>query len=140
MGEPLRVGVVGCGAISGTYLETLARLSAVDITAVADLDPARARAVGDRLGVPSMSVDRLLLDPRVDLILNLTIPAAHAEVALAAIAAGKSVYGEKPRAATTREGHAVLDAARAAVPVVLRRVARGATNAPPSADVSWGAP
>ena len=114
MGEPLRVGVVGCGAISGTYLETLARLSAVDITAVADLDPARAQAVGDRLGVPSMSVDQILLDPRVDLILNLTIPAAHAEVALAAIAAGKSVYGEKPLAATTREGHAVLDAARAA--------------------------
>ena len=114
MGEPVRVGVVGCGAISGTYLETLARLSAVDVTAVADLDPARAQAVGDRVGVPSMSVDHILVDPRVDLILNLTVPAAHADVALAAIAAGKSVYGEKPLAATTREGRAVLDAARVA--------------------------
>ena len=61
-----------------------------------------------------MSVEALLADPEVDLVLNLTIPAAHAEVALAAIAAGKHVYGEKPLAATTAEARTVLDAAAAA--------------------------
>jgi predicted dehydrogenase len=63
-------------------------------------------------GVRVVSVDELLAADDVELVLNLTIPAAHAEVALKAIAAGKSVYGEKPLAATTAEARHVLDAAR----------------------------
>lgn len=60
----------------------------------------------------------LLADPEVDLVLNLTIPAAHADIALRAIAAGKAVYGEKPLAATTEEARKVLEAAAAAGAVV----------------------
>src|SRR5438046_943166 len=61
-----------------------------------------------------MSVAELLADDQLDVVLNLTSPLAHAEIALQAIDAGKSVYGEKPLAATTREARAVLDAATAA--------------------------
>lgn len=115
MGEPLTVGMVGCGAISGQYLATLATLATVRLVAVADLAPQRAEAVaGEHPGVRALTVDALLADPGVDAVLNLTTPAAHADLALRAIAAGKSVYGEKPLAATTEQGRRILAAAAAA--------------------------
>ncbi|XBH21472.1 Gfo/Idh/MocA family oxidoreductase [Jonesiaceae bacterium BS-20] len=111
MGQPLRIGIIGRGNISGAYLKTLPGLSAVRLVAVADIDLERAReaAVGYP-GVRVLSVTDLLADPEVDLVLNLTIPAAHAEVALAAIAAGKHVYGEKPLAASASAATALLTA------------------------------
>ncbi|MFC8796639.1 Gfo/Idh/MocA family protein [Promicromonospora sp. NPDC057138] len=129
MGQPLRVGIVGVGAISGQYLSTFAHLDAarsdtarsdtarpgtVQLVAVADVDAARAASVAAEQGVRALTVDELTTDPDVDLVLNLTIPAAHAEIALKAIAAGKAVYGEKPLAATLEEARVVVDAARAA--------------------------
>lgn len=115
MGKPLNVGIIGCGAIVARYLETFPQLESVNLVAVADLDPSRAQAVADsQPGVRALSVDELLADGEVDTVLNLTIPAAHAEVALRAIAAGKHVYGEKPLAATTAEARQVVEAARAA--------------------------
>jgi predicted dehydrogenase len=119
VGQPLNIGVIGCGAIIAQYMASFRTLDAVRLVAVADLDPARAQAVADTYdGVRALSVDRLLAAADVDLVLNLTIPAAHADVALKAIAAGKSVYGEKPLAATTSEARAVLESARAAGVVV----------------------
>ncbi|WP_426938448.1 Gfo/Idh/MocA family protein [Pseudarthrobacter sp. S3] len=115
MGKPLNVGIIGCGAIIAQYLANIPRLEALKLVAVADLDPGRAQAVADGYdGVRAVSVEDLLAAEDVDLVLNLTIPAAHAEVALKAIAAGKSVYGEKPLAATTAEARQVLDSAREA--------------------------
>ena len=123
MGEPLntvpsgvlRIGMVGCGNISAAYLETFPGLDAVTLAAVADLDMDRARAVAAAYpGVRALTVDELLADDGVDLVLNLTIPAAHAEIALKALAAGKHVYGEKPLAASTAEGQTMLAAAEAA--------------------------
>ncbi|HWV79080.1 MAG TPA: Gfo/Idh/MocA family oxidoreductase [Isoptericola sp.] len=119
MGQPLRVGIVGVGAISGAYLSTFERLAAAEdpavrLVAVADLDAARAAAVAAEQGVRALTVDELVADPEVDVVLNLTIPAAHAEIALKAIAAGKDVYGEKPLAATTDEARAIVEAGRAA--------------------------
>ncbi|WP_285106368.1 Gfo/Idh/MocA family oxidoreductase [Promicromonospora sp. MEB111] len=114
MGQPLRVGIVGVGAIAGQYLSTFERLDAVRLVAVADLDADRAKAVAAERDVRALTVAELTTDPEVDLVLNLTIPAAHAEIALQAIAGGKHVYGEKPLAVTPAEARAVLDAARAA--------------------------
>ncbi|MEU6440652.1 Gfo/Idh/MocA family oxidoreductase [Streptomyces sp. NPDC047046] len=116
MGEPLRIGIVGAGAISGAYLDSLDRLTRpLRVTAVADLDLTRAKGAAGRAGdaVALDSVGELLAREDVDAVLNLTIPAVHAEVALAALAAGKHVYGEKPLAATREEAAAVLAAAEA---------------------------
>lgn len=116
---PLRVGIVGVGVISAQYFDQLApngqqRYPGVLIEAVADLDEARAQAVAAERGVRAMTIDELFASPDIDLVLNLTIPAAHAEVDLRAIAAGKHVYAEKPLALTTLDGLNVLDAAREA--------------------------
>ncbi|MHA7282540.1 Gfo/Idh/MocA family protein [Arthrobacter sp. TMS2-4] len=109
MGEPLNVGIIGCGAIVAQYLKTLPSLPSVNLVAVADLDFSRAEAVAaSQEGVRATTVDDLLADPGIDTVLNLTIPAAHAEVAKRAIAAGKHVYGEKPLAANTSEAQEVL--------------------------------
>jgi predicted dehydrogenase len=114
VGQPLRIGVVGCGVISGAYLETFPRLPGVQVTAVADLIAERATATAARWpGVRALDVDGLLASDDVDVVLNLTLPAGHADVALAAMAAGKHVYGEKPLAATVEESAGVLRAAAA---------------------------
>jgi predicted dehydrogenase len=119
VGQPLRVGIVGVGAISGQYLTTFARLAAagsdaVRLVAVADLDATRAASVAAEQGVRALTVDELIVDREVDLVLNLTIPAAHAGIACKAIAAGKAVYGEKPLAATLDDARVMVEAARAA--------------------------
>lgn len=110
MGEALRVGIVGIGNISGQYLATLPGLAGVRVSAVADLDPGRAAAVATD-EVRALTPAALLAADDVDLVLNLTVPRAHAEVAHAAIRAGKHVYNEKPLALTTAEGSGVLEAA-----------------------------
>ncbi|GGL04464.1 oxidoreductase [Sphaerisporangium melleum] len=115
MGQPMNVGVVGCGVIFAQYAQTIERLPELRLVAVADLDPDRAReAVRPYAGVEVLTVAGLMADPRIDVVLNLTIPAAHAEIALQAIAAGKDVYCEKPLAPTTDAAAGVLRAAAAA--------------------------
>ncbi|MDC0766918.1 Gfo/Idh/MocA family protein [Streptomyces sp. HD] len=112
MGDAHRIGVVGLGVISRAYLDTLVGHRAVRVTAVADLDASRSAAVAAELpGVAALSVQELLSSPDVDTVLNLTVPAAHAEIALGAIGHGKNVYGEKPLAAELADAHAVLEAA-----------------------------
>jgi predicted dehydrogenase len=115
VGDPHRVGIVGLGFISGAYLATLARHPAVEVTAVADLDHTRAASVAATLpGAQALSVERLLTRSDVQTVLNLTTPAAHAQIALAALAAGRHVYGEKPLAATFPEARTVVERAAAA--------------------------
>ncbi|MGC5170222.1 Gfo/Idh/MocA family protein [Micromonospora sp. DT81.3] len=115
MGGPHKVGIIGLGNISAAYLETLNGIPSITVAAVADLDAARAEAVAAALpSARAVTVAELLADDEVTTVLNLTIPAAHAEVALAAIAHGKHVYGEKPLAVTLEEGRAIVDAAAAA--------------------------
>lgn len=112
MGQPHGIGIVGLGVISTAYLDTLREHPDVRIVATADLDHARAAAVAaSNPGCRALPVAELVADPAVDTVLNLTIPAAHAEVALAALARGKNVYGEKPLAATFAEARQILAAA-----------------------------
>jgi predicted dehydrogenase len=112
VGQPVGVGIIGLGAISGQYLRTLDALTTLRLIAVADVDADRSRAVAeDAEGVRALSVEQLLADPEVDVVVNLTTPAGHAQIALAAIAAGKAVYNEKPLATTVADGRAILGAA-----------------------------
>lgn len=115
MGEPHGIGIVGLGVISAQYLKTLEAHPAVRIAATADLDLTRAAAVADRFpGCRALTVEELVADPSVQTVLNLTIPAAHADVALAALRNGKDVYGEKPLAASLADARAVMRAAESA--------------------------
>jgi predicted dehydrogenase len=108
----LRIGIVGVGKISEQYFDSFPRLPGLELIAVADLDLDRAREVAQQQGVEALTVDALLADDRIDAVLNLTIPAAHAEIALRALAAGKHVYGEKPLALSPAEAEPVLALAR----------------------------
>ena len=110
-----KVGVIGCGNISGIYLKNARQtFDILNVAAVADIDAAKARARAEEYDVPNVyGVDELLADPAIEIVLNLTIPAAHGEVALAALEAGKHVYNEKPLALTRADGQRLLEAARA---------------------------
>ena len=107
------VGIVGCGAISGVYFQRCAQFRNLRVGACADLVPERAEQRAHEYGVPKvLSVDALLADPDIDIVLNLTVPRAHAEVNLRAIEAGKHVYCEKPPATSRTDGRRTLEAAR----------------------------
>ncbi|MDG4766371.1 Gfo/Idh/MocA family oxidoreductase [Solwaraspora sp. WMMD406] len=112
MGDPHGVGVVGLGVVSRAYLKTLVDHPTVRVVAVADLDAARAVAAAATIpGTAAVSVERLLHHPDVATVLNLTIPAAHAEISDAAIDAGRNVYVEKPLTVTFPEGRSIIDRA-----------------------------
>lgn len=108
-----KVGIIGCGNISSIYLKNLPTHSHLELVAVADLDMSRAEAKAKENNLRAMTVDQLLADPGIDLIVNLTIPNAHAEVNLRAIAAGKHAYCEKPLAVTVEDGRRQVEAAKA---------------------------
>ncbi|MCJ8013734.1 Gfo/Idh/MocA family oxidoreductase [Paenibacillus sp. KQZ6P-2] len=105
----VNVGIIGCGNISGIYFKNLKEFDAVHVAACADLDLERAKSRAEEYGIPKgCTVDELLADPKLELIVNLTIPAAHSQVCLQALEAGKHVYVEKPLAVTREEGQAIL--------------------------------
>lgn len=111
--QKVRVGIIGCGIISSIYLEAPGKFDILEVVACADIDMNRARAQAQKYNVPKAClVDELLADPDIDVVLNLTIPRAHAEIAQAALRAGKSTYSEKPLAINRAEGKAILDLAR----------------------------
>ena len=96
MTKPVGVGVIGCGAISAAYLKAAKSFPILDVVALADANPAAAEARAAEFGMRAASVEALLADPAVEVVLNLTVPLAHVEVGLKALAAGKHVYSEKP--------------------------------------------
>ncbi len=109
-----RIGVVGCGNISGIYLKNGNTFKSTEMAACADLDMERARARAAEYGIPhACSVEELLADPGIDIVLNLTIPRAHAQVSQAALKAGKHVYEEKPLAVRRSDGKELLETAAA---------------------------
>jgi predicted dehydrogenase len=113
------VGVVGCGNISNEYLTTMAGVPDLHLVGVADLERSRAEAQAAKYGVGfAGGTAELLARDDVELIVNLTIPAVHAEVGRQAIAAGKHVWTEKPIATDRASARALLDAADAAGLVV----------------------
>jgi len=97
MTGPVGVGIVGAGVISQTYLENLTSFPDVKVVAIGDLIPERAKAKADEHGVPSWgTLEDVLGNPEVELVVNLTIPESHIEVSSQAVAAGKHVWTEKP--------------------------------------------
>lgn len=110
---PTNIGIIGCGNISDIYLKNGQIFDILNITTVADLDFERANAKAQLYGVKAVTPAALLADPNIEIVINLTIPAAHYEISLAAIDAGKSVYSEKPLATRLDHGRRLLAAAQA---------------------------
>jgi len=109
---PVGVGVVGCGTISEAYLRNMNASPYLKVVACADQVLERAQARAQEFGVPhACTTDELLRSDEVELVVNLTIPLAHAEISLAALRAGKHVFTEKPLATTRADGRLILDAA-----------------------------
>ncbi len=113
--KPVNVGIVGCGYISGIYLKNSGLLKNLDVTTCADLIPERADKRAKEFSIPrACSVEELLDDPSIEIVLNLTTPDAHYKVAMASIDAGKSVYNEKPLSIDLADGRKLVKAAREA--------------------------
>ena len=112
MATKTKVGIIGCGNISNAYFKGCADFEILEVVACADIDLDRAKAKAEEHGVRGLSVAELLADPEIDIVINLTIPAVHAEVSLQALEAGKNVHEEKPFALTREDGQKLLATAK----------------------------
>ena len=107
------IGIIGCGHISARYLAASKNFPILDIRLVADIVPAAAEKRAAEFGVTALSVEHLLENRDIEMVVNLTVPQAHVDVGLQAIAAGKHVYSEKPLGITVAEASRLMEAAKA---------------------------
>ena len=106
------IGIVGCGNVCGRYVEALRRLECAELLGVTDIRHDRAeRCAQSFAGISYASVDELLADTRVQVVVNLTPPSQHATVTRQALQAGRHVYSEKPIASNAREALSLVDLA-----------------------------
>ncbi|HEY5752318.1 MAG TPA: Gfo/Idh/MocA family oxidoreductase [Chthoniobacterales bacterium] len=109
---PLRVGLIGAGHISAAYLRAAPFFEQMKIVVCADLNAAAAETRAREFSIESASIEALLEDDSIELVLNLTTPQAHVPVGLRAVEAGKHTYCEKPLGLSVAEARPLLDAAR----------------------------
>jgi predicted dehydrogenase len=110
--SPLKVGLIGCGNISNAYFTGLALFPIVKVVGAADIVLARAEAKAKEHGVRAYTIEDLLADPAIDIVVNLTVPKVHASVNLTILESKKHAYSEKPFALDLAEGRLVLDLAQ----------------------------
>jgi len=109
----VKVGIIGCGNISDAYLKNCVHYEQLEVVALADLNLELAQSKADTYSIGKvLTTEQLLADPEIDIVLNLTIPQAHAEISLAALEAGKHVYSEKPLAVTVEDGQRIIARAK----------------------------
>ncbi len=108
-----KLGIIGCGNISKAYINAMQIFPVLDIIACADINVEAAQKAAQAWGIEALSIDDLLTRADIDIILNLTIPQAHASVSLQALNAGKHVHLEKPLALDRAEGQSVINTAKA---------------------------
>ncbi|CAM2151086.1 Gfo/Idh/MocA family oxidoreductase [Pararobbsia alpina] len=102
------IGIIGCGNISDAYFKGAARSQLIKVKACADLRHEAAQAKAELYGVQALSVEALLADPEIEIVINLTVPAAHAPVCMQVLNAGKHVYLEKPLSAQLAAAREVI--------------------------------
>lgn len=109
-----KIGVIGCGMICDIYMKNWTTIYSdiIEVKAVADIFPEAAKKKAETYGTRAVTVEELLADPEIEIIANLTIPAAHTDVNRQCLEAGKSVYCEKPFAMSLEEGREILDLAK----------------------------
>ena len=110
--KPLRVGVVGSGMISCIYLENMTRrFDILEVAGVCSVHPENAKRRADEFGLPATTLDGMLADPDIDLIVNLTPTPAHGDIIRRALEAGKHVYTEKVMTTGHEAARALADLA-----------------------------
>ncbi len=112
MAQSLNVGIIGCGNIAEAYLGLSPLFNGINMIACADINIDAATARAEEFSVKAMTVDDLLADESIDIVVNLTIPAVHAEVSAQVLKAGKHVYSEKPFALSSAETQMLLEIAK----------------------------
>jgi predicted dehydrogenase len=109
MQDKVKVGVIGCGTISGIYLEQAKTFDILEVKAVADIIPSRAKAKAEEHQIPFVySDEELMADPEIEIVIDLTPPLVHAEIGLWAVESGKSVYSEKPMTVQRQDAAKIL--------------------------------
>lgn len=111
--DKLKVGIIGCGNISTTYLSLAPLFRAIDMIAVADIDAAAAQARASEFGVRADGVDELIAADDIDIIVNLTVPASHYAVTRRILEGSKHAYSEKPLVLSLEDGKRLRDLAQA---------------------------
>jgi predicted dehydrogenase len=109
----LGLGIIGCGNISTSYLRLAPLFKGLEVRSVADVNMEAAKARAEEFNVKAQSVDDLLANKDVDVVINLTIPDAHYAVTKRILEAGKHAYSEKPLVLTLEEGVTLRDLAKA---------------------------
>ncbi len=107
----MNIGIIGCGNISSTYLRLSPLFKGLNVVACADINASAAQTQAETYGCKAMSIDDMLADSGIELIINLTIPDAHAQVSTRILEAGKHVYSEKPFVLSLKEGQALHELA-----------------------------
>jgi hypothetical protein len=110
---PVDVGIIGCGNISATYLTAAKYFPVLNLRAVADINLVASKLRSSEFGIPATSVQEVLNDKKIEIVINLTVPKAHVDVGMQAIAAGKHVHSEKPLGITVAEAMLLRKAAAA---------------------------
>ena len=100
----MRVGIIGCGNISETYFECQNLFNNFNVVACADINIEAAKNSAEKYNVKAFSVDDILANDDIDVIINLTIPSAHKEIIMKSLNAGKHCFSEKPLAMNYNEG------------------------------------
>lgn len=109
----VKVGIIGCGNISSIYFQAGEKFAGIEIVACADLNDEAAKQKTEEYNIPkACSVDELISDPEIEIVINLTIPKAHAEIHMRVLEAGKHAYGEKPLAIDLADGQKILSLAK----------------------------
>ena len=106
--DKVKIGVLGAGAISGIYFKNLTKVfTEVEIIAVCDLFAQKAKEAAKEYKIPKVygTMEEMLADEEIEIILNLTRPNEHYKTTKAALLAGKHVYSEKPLAAEIGRAH-----------------------------------
>ncbi|MBX4870789.1 Gfo/Idh/MocA family oxidoreductase [Rhizobium bangladeshense] len=113
MTRELGVGIIGCGNISTTYFSLAPLFKGLKVLACADINVQAAEARAKEYGVRAQTIDALLANDEIDVVVNLTIPDAHFPVSKAILEAGKHVYSEKPLVLSLEQGEELRRIAKA---------------------------
>ncbi len=112
MNNKVKIGIIGCGNISQAYFDATKKFQILEVVSCTDINMKVAEAKAEENKVKAVTIEKMLADPEIQIIINLTIPAVHAEVSMTILEAGKHVHCEKPLAVTLEDGKKVLDLAK----------------------------